>query len=263
MADFLELLLILFCFWFLIKILIPKIIDFFVKQKENKFLLEILKSDLTKKQLIETTGRKIKKKIKFGIHPLSVFYSNIYCLWGIKSGRINVPLDKSRNILPYDNDQQIFTLAHELIHLQEKDYKKKKKSCGYKLIDCMLEELETDLFTIMLLKEVGVEIGKQIFKNQKQKFWSERLKVKVDIQCEKCHQIVKQGECPELQKISECLNVLALESGLVLIADSVPSKKNGVTFYFNSFRNCFNGRVFTISFFVAQPRRAWAMPSFK
>lgn len=228
MINFLKFLLVAICFLFLINILIPKIIDFFVKRSQNKFLREIVKSDPVMKQLIEKVEQKIKKKIKFGIHPLSILYDDINCAWGIKSGRINIPLDRSKNILPYNKDQQIFTIAHELIHLQKKDYKKKKKSCGYKLIDCMLEELKTDLLTIKLLKKVNAEIGKQIFKNQKQKFWAERLKVKVDIQCEKCHQIIKQGKCPELPKILEYLKAIASEAELKLIADPVSSKKNGV-----------------------------------
>lgn len=217
MADIAKLVLMGICFWLLIKILIPKIIDFFVKRSQNKFLRKIFESDPVTKQLIEKVERKLKKKVRFEIHPLSIFYNDINCAWGIKSERINIPLDQNKIILPYNKDQQIYTLAHELIHLQEKDFKKKKKGCGYKLINCMLEELKTDLFAIQLLKEMDIEIGGQIFNGQKQKFWSERLKVKIDIQCEKCHKIIKQGGCPELPKILEYLKAIASEAELRLI----------------------------------------------
>lgn len=136
-----------------------------------------------------------------------------------------------------------------------------KKKCGYNLMSCMARELEVELDTVELLKKEGIEIGEQIFKNQKQKFWSERLKIKVDIQCEKCHQIAKEKKCPELQKIFEYLKAISSDVNIKLIVDPVPSKKNGVIFYFNNFRNSSIGRVFTMSFFVAQPLRAWAIPN--
>lgn len=234
-------------------------IDYFVQKSQHKLLTEILKSDPIMKKMIENIETKIKKNVKFQIHPLLILYDDINCAWGIKSGRINIPLDRSKNILPYNKDQQIFTLAHELIHLQEKDYKKKINDCEYKHISCMFQELRADLFAIKLLKELNVEIGKQIFKNQKQKFWAERLKIKVDVQCERCHQIIQQGICPKLPQILEYLKAITSEAELKLIADPV-SSKNGV-YFFRSLKSCPTGRVFTISFFVAQPRRAWAMPN--
>lgn len=222
MTNIVKLVLVGICFLLLIR-LISKIIDFFIERSQNRFLSKIIKSDPIMKKLIKNAEQKMKKKVKFATHPLSILYSDIMCAWGIepRTKKILVPLDQNRVIRPKDKDRQIHSFAHELAHLIRKDFKNKKKSCGHRLMDCMFCELKTDSLAVELLKEVGIEIGKQIFKDQKQQFWFARIKSVVDIQCQECHQIVKQEKCPRLKEILECLGKIASDANLELISDSV------------------------------------------
>lgn len=229
MTDILKTLLIFIGFWLLIS-LVPKITDYFVKKRQNKFLSKILKADPIMKQLIERVEQKIKKKIRFEINPLSIFYDDyFYYVWGInRRGKLVIAVNSNGAIIPQDKDRQIFNLAHELAHLIEGNFKI-NNSCGYRLVSCLFKELGAHLLAAQLLKEINVEIGNQIFKNRKQGFWSKRLELTVDVQCEKCHQIVKEKKCPELQKILEYLFAIASDAGIKLIMPNpASSKKNGV-----------------------------------
>lgn len=177
------------------------------EEKEHRLILKLLiDSDERIKKLIENENIE-EKGIRFRKHPESDKFCDTSArtiwMWGSYSNRnISVSLDKDNQIIPYDNDVRLITLAHEFGHIEVGNFGK-SRGCGDEVEHCLSSETQADTLAVKRLEKINVKFNKV--------FWRARLIHKL-WQCEECLKKINKKECPqqERKKIRECFKKIQI-----------------------------------------------------